>query len=124
MKWIITWLVIQHGLLVVAAVQKLQYQLKQLRRKLVFPLITIYCYLPSWIHMLPFYYTHRKNKSLKHQHFLTRNRDPAHKSCILGNYSRQFAVLCDATELLLKVALNTITLTLNTIYIDALSYNI
>jgi hypothetical protein len=43
---------------------------------------------------------------------------------MLGNYSRQFAVLCDATKLLLKVALNTITLTLNTIYIDALSYNI
>jgi hypothetical protein len=74
--------------------------------------------------MLPFYYTHRKNKSLKHQHFLTRYRDPAHKSCMLGNYFRQFADLCDATELLLKVALNTITLTLNTIYIDALSYNL
>ena len=27
---------------------------------------------------------------------------------MLGNYSRQFAVLCDATELLLKVALNII----------------
>jgi hypothetical protein len=79
---------------------------------------------PSRIHMLPFYYTHGKNKSLKHQHFLTRYRDPAHKYCMLGNYSRQFAVLCDATKLLLKVALNTITLTLNTIYIDALSYNI
>jgi hypothetical protein len=74
--------------------------------------------------MLPIYYTHGKNKSLKHQHFLTRYSDPSHKSCILGNYSRQFAVLCDATELLLKVALNTINITLSTIYIDALSYNI
>jgi hypothetical protein len=43
---------------------------------------------------------------------------------MLGNYVRQFADLCDATELLLKVALNTIILTLNTIYIDALSYNV
>jgi hypothetical protein len=61
----------------------------------VFLLTTIYCYFPSIFHMLAF--------------FLTTPMD---------------RISPRKTELLLKVALKTIILTLNTIYIDDLSYNI
>jgi hypothetical protein len=61
----------------------------------VFPLTTIYCYFPSMIHMLGFFL-------------------PTHMDTISPR----------KTESLLKVALKTIILTINTIYIDDLSYNI
>jgi hypothetical protein len=60
-KWIITWLVTQHGILVVVALQKLQYQLAETtKEKIGVSIDHDLLFFPQYDSYVGFfYYTHR-----------------------------------------------------------------